>query len=278
MSEQHVLVHRGCQLAYRISGDGPPALFIQGVNTHGDGWLPQVQDLKHRFTCLTFDNRGMGNSERGADKISVDRMADDARAIMAAVGWESAHLVGHSLGGGIALQLALTARAAVRSLSLLCTFADGRRVGPLSWRLISAGLRLQWGSRGMRRRAFLELVMPRGYQEAPETLAARLAPLFGHDLADQPAVVKNQMRALRAFNVTGRLEELAGLPTLVVSAAHDPIAPPSLGEAIADGIPGARFLNLDGASHGVTLTEPARVNALLASHFAAAEAERSCGP
>lgn len=262
-----ITTHQNCRLAYRVQGNGPPVLFIQGVNTHGDGWQPQADGLSSRFTCLTFDNRGMGQSERGTDPLTVELMAADATAVMDAVGWESAHVVGHSLGGPIGLQLALTARRRVRSLALLCSFARGKDVGPLSWRLISAGMRMQIGTRRMKRRAFLELVVPPGAELDRDALAERLAPLFGHDLADQPPVVKEQMKAMRAFDVLSRLGELAGLPTLVASAEFDPIAPPNLGRTAATGIPGARFVQWEGASHGVTLTEPDRVNALLEEHL-----------
>ena len=57
-----LLEHRGCRLAYRVSGDGPNVLFIQGSGLHGDGWRPQVDELSKRYRCLTFDNRGMGGA------------------------------------------------------------------------------------------------------------------------------------------------------------------------------------------------------------------------
>jgi pimeloyl-ACP methyl ester carboxylesterase len=245
-------------------------LFIQGVNAHGDGWDRQVAGIADRYTCISFDNRGMGGSDRGSDPITVEQMASDAAAVMDAAGIDSAHIVGHSLGGPTGLQLALTARKCVLSLALLCSFASGKGVGPLSWRLMWAGMRMQVGTRPSKRRAFLELVVPPGAGGDRDMLAAELAPLFGHDLADSPPVVQDQMKAMRAFDVTNRLGELAGLPVLVANAEFDPIAPPKLGRDAAGGIPGAKYVNLDGSSHGVILTEPERVNRLLAEHFAAA--------
>ena len=115
--------HHGCRLVYRVGGDGPPVLLVQGVGVHGDGWRPQVDALAGRFRCLTFDNRGMGRSQPAGGPVTVEQMAEDARALMDAQGWDSAHVVGHSLGGAVALHLALTTPPRVRSLSLLCTFA-----------------------------------------------------------------------------------------------------------------------------------------------------------
>ena len=76
---------------------------------------------------------------------------------------------------------------------------------------------------------------------------------------------------MRAANALPRLNELAGLPTLVVSAAHDPIAPPRIGRPLATGIRDAQFVQIVDASHGLPVTHAAAVNELLAEHFATAE-------
>ena len=92
---------------------------------HGGAWAPQIEALSGRFQCLSFDNRGLGQSQPLGARLTVEQMAEDALALMDAQGWASAHLIGHSMGGLIALQGALSARARVLSLSLLCTFARG---------------------------------------------------------------------------------------------------------------------------------------------------------
>ena len=270
-----VVEHRGGPLAYWLAGSGPPVLFIQGVGVAAAGCRPQVEGQSDRYQFLTLDNRGIGRSVPAGGPISVEGMADDARAVMDAAGWGPAHVVGHSLGGPAAVHLALTHPERVRSLALLCTFATGQRVGPLSWRLIWSGMRSQIGTRRSRRQGFLELIWPadalRGIDRA--RLAAEVGEVFGRDLADPPAVVRDQMRAMRAYDCAGRLGEIT-VPTLVASGAHDPIAPPALGRALAAGIPGARYVEWADASHAAPLQFPDRVNALLAEHFAAADAGR----
>jgi pimeloyl-ACP methyl ester carboxylesterase len=121
----------------------------------------------------------------------------------------------------------------------------------------------------MRRHGFLGIVMPPGSVVDPVRTAAELGTLFGHDLGDQQPVASTQLAAMRASDLTPRLHELAGLSTLVVSAAHDPIAPPSIGRAIAQGIPGARYVEAADASHGLPITHPDWTNGLLVEHFAA---------
>jgi pimeloyl-ACP methyl ester carboxylesterase len=265
--------HKGCGLSYSVQGEGPPVLFIQGVGVHASGWTPQVDALAARYQCAAFDNRGLGRSQPRGCAITVDQMADDAAAILDALAWTSAHVVGHSLGGLVALQLALSAPAKVRSLSLLCTFARGRDATPLSWWVLWTGLRTKVGTRRQRRSAFLKLVMPPAILHAADRdeLAERLAPIFGHDLGVEPPVTMKQLSAMRAYDARARLRELDGLPALVISAAHDRIATPKLGRALATGIGRARYVELASASHGATIQCAADVNALLVEHLAQAE-------
>lgn len=265
--------HRGCRLTGRAQGEGAPVLLIQGVGVHGLGWQPQVAALEPRFRVLTFDNRGVGASQPVGAPITVEQMAEDARVLMDAAGFDSAHVVGHSLGGLVALQLALAAPGRVRSLALLCTFANGRDAAPPTPRMLALGMRTRLGTRAMRRRAFLELVMPPGSvrgADAPE-LAERFAPLFGHDLGESPSATGAQLAAMRAYDAGARLGELGKVPALVVSATHDPIAPPRAGRALADGLRESVYVELPDASHGVPIARPDQVNGLLLGHLARSE-------
>src|ERR1700755_3418478 len=112
----------GCRFGYRVEGKGPPLLMIQGTGAYGTAYKPQVEILRERYTCMTFDNRGIGESQPCGKKLTVTQMARDTLALMEHMGWDCAHMVGHSLGGLIALEAALQGKARVRSLTLLNTF------------------------------------------------------------------------------------------------------------------------------------------------------------
>ena len=269
-----VVEHQQCRIAYSVAGSGPAILFIQGVGVQGRAWQPQIDVLADRYTCIAFDNRGMGRSQPAGVEITVAQMAADARAVLDAEQIETAHVVGHSLGGLVAIQLALDARERVRSLGLLCTFPSGRLAAPLTPRMMWLGLRSRVGTRAMRRRGFLRLVLPPG-AVVTNGLAERLADLFGHDLGDQPPVVGAQLRAMRRSDLLPRLGELKDLPSLVVNAVHDPIAPPRAGHALRDGLAGARYVEVGAASHGLPITHADRVNELLIEHLSAAGAGRT---
>jgi pimeloyl-ACP methyl ester carboxylesterase len=258
-----------CPLTYKLEGSGRAAVFIQGVGLHGDGWLPQTQELSANFQCLTLDNRGIGRSQPAGTEITMEQMTEDTLAIMDAAGITKAHIVGHSLGGAIALQLALTARPRVTSLSLLCSSSRGAHATELTLAMLWLGLRTRLGTRRMRARAFLEIIMPPEYlaTQNRDALAERLQPIFGHPLADSPPIVMRQLKALKRFDVTARLPELAGIPTLVLGAAGDRIFPPKYVEQLAAAIPGARYVEVPGAAHGVTIQSAEVVNQELLQHF-----------
>lgn len=264
------------ELSYSVEGRGLPVLMIQGVSTAGCAWKPQVETLKSEFEILTFDNRGLGGSLPCTGPISIESMADDARALMDKLGWENAHVVGHSMGGVIAQQLAVDHPNRVRSLSLLCTFARGKDAARLTPWVLWMTLRTRLGTLAMRRRAFLEMLWPleelaRLDQDA---LAAKLSPLLGRDLAAQPAVALKQLRAMARSDLSSRLSELRGVPTWVLSAQHDHIAHPRYGQKIAELVPGAIFELMDACSHGVTLHRPDRINDKLRRFLISVEEER----
>jgi pimeloyl-ACP methyl ester carboxylesterase len=265
----NTLVFEGCPLSYELKGAGEPIVFIQGVGVHGSGWRHQVQKFARDHLCLTFDNRGIGASCPAAACITVQQLGRDTLAIMDAAGIGQAHVVGHSLGGLIAQEIAFTAPARIKTLSLLCTTGRGSDAARISPALLWLALRSRIGSPTMRRSAFLRIVMPERYLAGVDRVALgkELGVLFGHDLAITPAIVGQQLAALRRFNPGARLRELEGIPTLVVSAAEDPIFPPRYGRALADAIRGANFLEIRNASHGVIIQCADEVNGRLREQF-----------
>lgn len=260
-------------ISYRTTGSGSPVLCIQGVGVVGEGWRPQIDGLSDRFRMITFDNPGIGGSSARHPRLTIESMAADGVAIMDAERIDRFHVVGHSMGGLIAQHIGLTARRRVKSLSLLCTFADGRDATALSLRMLVLALRSRIGTRAMRRDGMLRMIMPDAHLQTIDRagLAQDLSRLFGRDLADQPPIVGQQLRAMSRYSAGARTSELSGIPTLVMSASHDPIAPPRLGRALAARIKDATFVEFEHASHALPIQYAADVNARLAEHLTAAD-------
>jgi pimeloyl-ACP methyl ester carboxylesterase len=246
---------------------------------HGSGWLPQLPALTPSFTCLRWDHRGIGSSQPIGSKISIAQLVDDSLALMDSQGWDSAHIVGHSMGGILAQELALRARSRVKSLTLICTVAKGSDATGLTWFRFWTGSRTRIGTRAARRRAFLHIVLPPGAVPSDKQkcadLAEQIAKYFGHDLADHSPHEMKQLLALGAHDTTPRLAELAGIPTLVISGELDGIAPARCGRALANAIPRAKYVEFQGAAHGVPIMRAEEVNNLLFAHITTPESSAS---
>ncbi len=244
---------------------------IQGLGVLGTGWLPQLPALTPHFTCLRFDNRGVGQSQPVGSPITIPQMANDALALMDAQGWDSAHIIGHSMGGVIAQELALQARHRVRSLTLMCTVARGKDATSMTPFRFFTGIRTWVGTAPGRRKAFLQMVLPP--HEVPAdpaqraALAEHLATWFGHDLANHPPNAIRQLNALAAHDTSPHLKKLAGIPTLVIAAELDQLAPAKFGRAIAQAIPGAQYVEIAGASHGAPMVRAGEVNVAVLDHL-----------
>ncbi|HMJ66139.1 MAG TPA: alpha/beta hydrolase [Candidatus Binatia bacterium] len=268
-----ILKQHEVDLYYELSGHGPPVLLIQGVGVVGECWRPQVDEMERKFQTLLFDNRGIGKSSRCSGPISIDAMAADARALMDAAGWESAHVIGHSMGGVVAQQLALDCPKRVRSLSLVCTFSRGKDAARLTPWVLWMTLRTRIGTRRMRRRAFLEMLWtPDALKRADkDALAERVAGLIGRDLAYQPPILMKQLMAMGRHDISHRLTELRDIPGLVISAEHDHIALPRYGEMLAEATAAARFDTIPKASHGVTIQMADEINKKLIEFLSSVE-------
>jgi pimeloyl-ACP methyl ester carboxylesterase len=273
MADPEMLEHAGARLAYWREGSGPGVLLIQGAGAVGSVWRPQVDGLSAAYTTVSFDNRGIGASQMPAGGLSIEAMAEDAIAIAGAAGLDQFHLVAHSMGGLIAQEVALRAAGRVRSLSLLCTFARGRQATRMTPDMIVIGLRTRVGTRAARRKAFMELVAPEELLAArgAGVVAAEMNQLFQRDLADQPPIIMKQLGAMRRYDASARLANLATIPTLVVSGALDRIALPAFSRELAAAIPGARLLEIAGAAHSLPIHQATAVNALLTEHFGVAQ-------
>ena len=257
------------ELAYEEQGQGPCVLFVQGVGLAGRAWSPQMSDLCRDHRCIALDNRGIGGSRGETRDLSVERMARDALGLLAALGIERAHLVGHSLGGVIVQCMALSAPERVASLTFMCTFSGGRDLARPSARLLWLGTLSRIGTRASRRYAFARLIMPDAYlrERGAETVMLELESVFGRPLWQAPSLGDLQLRALRAHDQRERLPELAAQRCMVMSGRHDPIASHAANLALASNLR-ARHRVWDDASHALPIQHATQVNADLRAHFA----------
>jgi pimeloyl-ACP methyl ester carboxylesterase len=263
----------GSRLYYEVAGGGLDAravFLVMGLRLRGELW----GETRDRFAAdgyrvLTMDNRGVGGSRLANDRLTTATMADDAVAVMHAASVRRAHVVGVSLGGMVAQQLALRHPRSVEALVLQSTTAGMRRLDyvPGSGLLpLGAYLRARMGERSAdeRARAVLRLLTTDVYAERAVLTDPRLQPLLDAVATDESRVGHvAQLRAAwnhRAWDDVQRI----GAPTLVQHGAQDRMISVRAGRAIARRIPGARLDVYPRAGHLLGIERPESTDAVRA--------------
>jgi pimeloyl-ACP methyl ester carboxylesterase len=222
----------GTELNYERAGEGEPMLLIQGMSATHLAWgRPFLELLEPHFECVVFDNRGMGRSGRATMPFSIVDLAGDALGLLDALEIESAHVVGISMGGMIAQELALDQPERVRTLTLGATYCGGPQGSLMGEDVLQQlGEALRSGEPEDVRRAMWEINLSPGFRAEESRYAAFLEMAVA--LSAPRAVVMEQMRACAAHDTSTRLGRLS-IPTLVVHGTADRLLPVSNGHQIA---------------------------------------------
>jgi pimeloyl-ACP methyl ester carboxylesterase len=259
----------GVTLHWQEKGEGTPLLLIMGHRFSSEMWYPILPALTQAHRTIWFDNRGAGQSSY-TRKLTVAQMAADAFAVMDAAGVEKAHVFGVSMGGGVALEMAVRQPARLTSLVLGCTAAftaEKRRMPSILrnlYYLPNWALRIiMSGGRG-----------DHGYgSAAPLDRVAIDQKMVASDKFSRPGVIAQAVAV--ASHIT-TLEAVAGVttPTLVLHGDEDGLVPFHWGEELAMTIPGSRLVKLEGAGHNFLVAGLEKATAEVLYFFAEVDARR----
>jgi len=239
------------EMCYRRTGEGPPLLMIMGLTANMDWWAPELLErLARDFSLVLLDNRGAGRSSNGTLPFSIRQFACDAAGLMRELGLERAHVMGVSMGGMIAQELALGWPAMVDRLVLCCTSCGGFHVKFPRWPAMKALLRPRVADPREQALQSAPILFPQPWlSQHPE-----IVDHFAETVAKAPISRKNAQRQIGAvmrYNTYSRLGCI-GQPTLVLSGLADVLIPPENSLTLARGIRGARLKVFEGAGHGFT--------------------------
>jgi pimeloyl-ACP methyl ester carboxylesterase len=235
------------RLAWEELGEGDPVLLVQGLGYTREGWGPTPALLAERFRVITFDNRGMGASDIAPPPYSIEELAADAVAVVDAAGLARVHVVGVSLGGFIAQELALRYPDRVDRLVLGCTSPGGPSAFPMPERTVRAFEQFTALPREEGLMMMVKNAIADGNVEARPELVDEV---YRYRLANPPDPAAWQAQALvgMAFDAHSRLGGVRA-PTLVVTGTEDVVVDPRNSELLATAIPGAQLRTIEGAGH-----------------------------
>ena len=216
----------GFQLYYESAGDGEPLILIPGFASGGSLWSRQIGPLSRYFRVITFDPRGVAQSDKPGGSQTIDILADDVAALLTLLGIESAHVVGVSFGGFVAQEFALRHPQRLRRLVLCCTsFGGPNHVVPEA-------------------QIMNEIMQPRAAGEVSEDM------------------YRVQLQAAVNFNSEDRLAAISS-PTLIVSGDADAIVPVQNSYNLARRIPNAELRLVSGGSHTFFMEQADEFNQVL---------------
>ncbi len=237
------------KMSYDITGEGYPLVLIMGLTASTDWWDPLFIDaLSSRYRVLVFDNRGAGRTVTPDDgDITVPQMAADTAALMDAVGFERAHVLGVSMGGMIAQELALAYPEKVEKL-VLCATNCGAGGSVFATREVLKQLADQTGTPEEQVDRFCTFLFCEEWLESHEGDVEE----FSRRYLESPATDHNAARQFAAtvtFAACERIRQILA-PTLVACGTADILIPPENAWILAERIPGAKLIEYEGAGHG----------------------------
>lgn len=256
-------VNDGLTLAYDMAGSGPPLLLISGLGYGGWFWHWVVPRLAERFRVITFDNRGAGGSDKPDGPYTTPMLAQDALGLLDGLGISATHVLGHSLGGFIAQELALARPGLAQRLILASTTFGGPNVIPITPEALQVMMDRSGDPVALVKRGLGLAAAPGFAERCPDTAQA----LLDYRLANPvpPAQYSAQVMAGAQHNAEARLGAIA-CPTLVLAGAEDRVVPPGNAERLAARLPNARVMILPGVGHIFPVEDP-QTTARVVSEF-----------
>lgn len=248
------------EIAYSVEGEGPETvLLIMGLGGRAADWgTPFPTALAARYRVVRVDNRGVGESPRAPGGYELGDLARDAVAVLDALEAERAHVIGISMGGMISQLVAIEHPTRVHRLVLIATHHGGRGLTPPhpdAMALFDPSEFLSVGRdpAAMMRRTLGVIASPGFPERRPEVVLemmsnARERPTHG-------SAFMAQLQAILGSDRSDRVREIRQ-PTLVVHGQDDKLIPPANGRSLAERIPGARLVLMDGVGHMPMLEAP----------------------
>ena len=239
------------QIYYEVHGEGFPLIMIMGLSANVDWWDPRmIQKLSKNFKLVMFDNMGAGRTDVSDRRYTIKSFAEDTIGLMNILGISRAHIIGVSMGGMIAQELALNYPEKVEKLVLYSTNCGGAKSVLASQEVLGT------------------LTTDRSTLSPEETVRMTIPLLFTEDfIKKNPDLVElsiqqilrapisneafmHQLNAIMEFDTYDRLPQIRA-STLILHGKRDILVPPENGSVLAEAIPNAKLVYFENSAHGL---------------------------
>lgn len=229
----------GCNIYYEIHGNGAPLVLIMGLRRNIEWWYRQIPDLSKHFKIIAFDNRGAGRSDKPEMDYSIKLFADDTSKLMDELAISHAHILGVSMGGYIAQELAINYPEKVGSLALGCTSCGGKRAVLMK----ADRLKKFAANEGLTPEEILKKDMdiyfsdeyasknPKVIEEFSEISMRYYQPIHAFE---------RQFAACLNHDTVSRIENISQ-PTMIMTGDDDPLVPPENSYLLKELLPKAQL-------------------------------------
>jgi pimeloyl-ACP methyl ester carboxylesterase len=254
------------KLYYEVQGEGVSLLLVAGLGGGTWSWYGQAPYFRERYRTIAFDNRGAGRSSMPQGPYRMKQFAEDARCLLDHLGVERALVLGLSMGGMIAQELALLAPHCIMALLLGCTHGGG----PSHIPTVPSVLEILLNNGGLDQKEIIEKNLPiflskACRREKPEVVVTYCAAQLA--APEQPEYAFHaQLAAISTFDASERLRKIK-IPAMIVAGSEDVLIPPENAHVLAKRLPHAEVVVIPGAGHALQAECADMLNAMADRFF-----------
>lgn len=241
-------------LYYEIHGTGEPLMLVAGLGSDSQSWQPVMEELSRHFLVIAPDNRGTGRTVPQDVETSIRQIADDCMVLAKHLGFSSFNLLGHSMGGFVALDLATRYPDAVDKLILAGTSASNPKCNDVLFSDWASALESGMDKMLWFRSIFYWLFTEQFFKNE-DTVDAALRYAVDYPYPQSAVAFRKQVEAIAGFECFEQLSSITA-KTLVISGQEDILFPPDASTSIAQAIPGAVFSVIAHAAHSIHMEKP----------------------
>lgn len=249
---------RDFDMYYEMHGEGEPLLLISGLGSDSQSWMPILKSLTERYQVIIFDNRGIGRSEDPGSALTIETLAEDCCRLTAQLGLSKVNILGHSMGGFIAMTFALMYPEKCGKLVLAATTSE---ISEKAECLFGHWIKLRENKEVSPEQWFMSFffwLFTDGFFRDTKKLENSLRFAVEYPYPQTLSSFRAQVGAMVRYNITARLGEIQN-DSLILAGEDDILIKPHQSEIICEKIGGcSAFCKIPGAAHSVFLEQPDR--------------------